>query len=93
MTRTLQELAQEALDVQNACNLCGVAQSFAEAMKDLNRLMDSTISRNQHPIAIAWLDKMNSLAAIQAYEFNSLSAEKISDAFIVVEKLSRGESL
>jgi hypothetical protein len=33
--KTLPQLAQEALDVQDACNLTGVALSFSRAMCDL----------------------------------------------------------
>jgi hypothetical protein len=33
--RTLRDLAQDSLDVQDACNLCGVALSFAELCVEL----------------------------------------------------------
>ncbi len=33
--RTLQQVAQEALDIQDACNLCDVAQSFAQLCVEL----------------------------------------------------------
>lgn len=83
--KTLKELAQEALDVQDACNLCGVAQSFARAMRDLCEHTKSTEERNTHPVTIMWLDKMNSLAGIQfdahftiskAYDFCRCAVEK-----------------
>ena len=76
-TRTLKELAQEALDVQDACNLSGLAQRFAKVMIELNVLVpDSTEARNSHPIVLLWLDKFNSLAHIQFEPDN-----KISNAF------------
>jgi len=66
--KTIKQLAKEALDAQNACNLCGVAQSFAKAMINLGAHCPSgTTERNTHPITIVWLDKMNSLAGIQSF--------------------------
>ena len=63
--RTLKELAQEALQVQNACNLSGVAQSFARAMSELGNYTRSSTERNTHPIAVLWSDKIASLTATQ----------------------------
>lgn len=65
MSKTLKELAQEALEVQNACNLCGVAQSFARVMRDLNELGLGTDRTNKHPIAILWADKIAQLSGTQ----------------------------
>jgi hypothetical protein len=59
---SLKELAQEALDVQNACNLSGVAQSFARVLVVLGPLTNGTEARNAHPIVRVYLDKMVSLA-------------------------------
>jgi hypothetical protein len=66
--RTLQDLAKEALQVQDAVNLTGVAQSFARAMKRLMRLEPSmgTLSLNTHPIAVLWADKIRSLTGNQS---------------------------
>ncbi len=87
-TRTLQELAQEALEIQGACNLCGLVQSFARALIDLNALSrnDGTTERNQHPIVIVWLDKLNSLAGIQ--DFGNKADMKISRAYNQVENMA-----
>jgi len=65
MSKTIKELAQEALDVQNACNLCGVVQSFARAMIDLGEHVKGTDARNAHPITVLWADKVAHLAGIQ----------------------------
>jgi hypothetical protein len=65
MTRTLQELAREALAVQDACNLSGVAQGFARAMADLCALVPGTDARNAHPIAVLWADKIAHLTGTQ----------------------------
>ena len=84
--KTLKELAQDALAVQDASNLCGVAQSFARAMIDLGSYTGSTYERNWHCIVTVWLDKMNSLNGIQEYS-TCESSKKIQQAYIEVEKL------
>lgn len=66
MPRTMKELAKEALAVQNACNLSGVAHGFARAMSDLCSLVPSgTDARNTHPIAVLWADKIAALTGTQ----------------------------
>jgi len=62
MSRTLKELAQEAIDVQNACNACGVVQAFARMMIDLGPHTNGTSERNKHPIVVAYLSKLADLA-------------------------------
>jgi hypothetical protein len=63
--RTIKELAREALDIQNAVNLVGLAKSFARAMTDLAGYVSDTVERNHHPVTVLWLDKMCQLAGIQ----------------------------
>ena len=65
MSKTLKQLAQDALDVQNACNLCGVAQAFAKVMLDLGEHTNGTDARNRHPVAILWADKIAHLTGTQ----------------------------
>lgn len=60
--RTLQELAIEAESIQDAVNICGLAQAFAKSMKRLLRILGSTEMTNQHPITKAWVSKFDSLA-------------------------------
>lgn len=48
-TRSLQELAMEAVNVQNACNLCGVAQAFARAMVELSAHVNGTDEPQRSP--------------------------------------------
>lgn len=67
MSKTLKALAKEALAVQDACNLCGVAQSFARAMRDLGDHTIGTDARNKHPIAILWADKIAHLTGTQTF--------------------------
>ena len=58
--RTLKELAQESIDIQNACNLSGILHSAAEAIIELHALMPaaSTSEINTHPIMRAWVSKI-----------------------------------
>lgn len=74
--RTLKQLAQESLDVQNACNLSGVVHSFSRAMTDLRAILSaeegfSTDKLNQHPIAVLYSSKIGSLTGSDsARQFN-----------------------
>ncbi len=56
---------QLAIDLQDACNLSGVAISFAEVMKKIcaeaNKMGKGTLWKNMHPIAILYINKMASL--------------------------------
>jgi hypothetical protein len=56
--RTLAQLAQEALDVQDACNLSGVAQGFGRAMVDLRHVIGGGDELRAHPITLLWIDKL-----------------------------------
>lgn len=60
---TLKEAAQEALDVQNACNLSGVLRSFHEIVsgpiRDEARKQGKGIEFvNTHPIVTLFLSKL-----------------------------------
>jgi hypothetical protein len=64
--RTLQELAKEALQVQNASNLSGVLHAFTRALKDLRvHCPSGSDELHQHPITKLWADKISSLAKTQ----------------------------
>ena len=60
--RSLKELAQEALQVQDACNLSGVAHAFADVLRDLGDHTAGTDERNTHPVVRVFLNKMIDLA-------------------------------
>lgn len=63
--RTLKELAKEALDVQDACNLSGVVHAFSRAMTDLGQHVQGTEARNRHPVAILYASKIASLTGCE----------------------------
>ena len=62
---TIQQAAQEALDVQNACNLSGVAKSFADVLDaiwtEARKQGKGTDFVNTHPIVTLFLSKLVSL--------------------------------
>ena len=63
---TYQQAAQAALDVQNACNMGGIARSFHEAVQavweEAHRLKEGTDWVNHHPITRLFADKIYDLA-------------------------------
>ncbi len=65
-TRTMVDLAREALQVQDACNLSGVVHSFSRAITRLRVLLEAegkggTDNVNTHPVCVLWADKIASL--------------------------------
>jgi hypothetical protein len=65
--RTLAELAREALQVQDACNLSGVAHGYVRSICRLRALLPEagTTRINEHPISQLWADKIASLTGTQ----------------------------
>ena len=88
--KSLQELAQDALAVQNACNPTGIVNSFHTALVQLHRHTENTKLTATHPITILWLDKLNSLAGIQSFVDSQVN-EAISKAFDEVYNLAKTE--
>jgi hypothetical protein len=64
MSKTLARLARDAIAVQDACNMSGVARSFAEAVIDLREIMPTigTSDFNMHPIICVWASKIHDMA-------------------------------
>ena len=82
MSRTVRELAREAIQVQDACNLSGVAHSFAKAMSDLGEHTNGTDERNRHPIVRVYLDKMCDLTGV------GICGEAFSDSWAKVREMA-----
>jgi hypothetical protein len=92
---TLQQAAQQALDVQNACNLSGVLRSFNEIVMDVlwpeaQRLGKGTEWVNHHPITALFLSKLASLNGTDC--FCSSATSNYSRAAAEVEKLAAGKA-
>ena len=85
--RSLKALAEEALMVQDACNLSGVVKSFGRMFDDLWQHARAgghgTDWVNQHPIVRLWIDKCASLARTTC----GLGDDKVMDAYREVEAL------
>lgn len=88
---TLQQAAQQAIDVQDACNLSGVLGSFKNIVFDVlwpeaRRIGKGTDWVNRHPIVTLFLDKLAHLNGTQ-----NLSASDSIRAYDEVHKLAEGE--
>lgn len=84
-TDKLKLLAEEALAIQNACNLCGLSQRFAEVMVELNKNPYGTDFTNQHPITKLWVDKLCHLSGME-YKSNY-------DYYSQVHELTQGRPI
>lgn len=87
--RTLQELAKEAMDIQDACNLHGLVQGWARSVKELKKLLEAagitnTDQINQHPINKMWADKLADLS-------KSREDSGVLDSYSRVTRLMNGE--
>lgn len=100
---TLQDLAKEAIDVQDACNLSGVVHGFSRAITALRERFPniSTNDLNHHPICLLWSSKIAALTGSenegfsQAYSWCKRQAEQ-SDPVLPIcppytqEEVARG---
>lgn len=60
--RTNVRMAQDAMDVQSACNLTGVAQSLARHTITLMKEGKGTDWVNQHPVVILFAQQISHLS-------------------------------
>lgn len=76
---------KNALDIQDACNSCGVIQQFAKDVKKLfdeaRELGEGTDYVNQHPVVILYLDKLCDLARYRDYREDKTMTQIFSEAF------------
>ncbi len=68
--RTWPELAQVALDIQNACNLSGIVISFSKIISEVRARLESEGSGgtdyvNNHPVCVLFADKIAHLTNTQ----------------------------
>lgn len=81
---TLSQMAADAIQVQDACNLSGVVQSYARVMLELGNHTNGTDERNHHPIAILFASKVGHLTGIGEGD-----TKVVSDAWDVCSQLAR----
>lgn len=84
--KTIKRLAEDALLVQDAVNLSGVARSFADALSDLwqhaTAQGEGTAWVNSHPVAVLFSSKISSLT-------RSEDSACFAKAYEEVKKLSQ----
>lgn len=78
---TIQDAAKDAIAVQDACNICGVAQAFARAMKVVNKECHNTDEVTNHPVTVLFVDKMRSMQ-------NEIDFNRYKNAMEAVEKMA-----
>lgn len=83
--RTINELCQEAVNVQDACNLSGVVHSFSRAITELRSLLQqegdfSTEKLNQHPVCVLYSSKIASLTGSEINS-NECGGNAFSEAY------------
>lgn len=77
--RPWKELAEEALAVQNASNLSGVANSFSAVVREVRARLESegnggNSSLHVHPVIQLWADKIASLTILNASTLDMFKA-------------------
>jgi hypothetical protein len=84
--RTLAQLAQEALTVQDACNLSGVVHGWSRSISRLRELLPGagTNEINRHPISQMWAYKIYEMTGCA-----STSCEEFSRTYAAVRELAK----
>lgn len=94
--RTMEELAKEALDVQDACNLSGVIHAWSRSITNLRELlfqargqrMPDTDAVNTHPINKLFADKVAHLTGTQ--QMRTEEDDEITEAYELCKMLAEG---
>jgi hypothetical protein len=66
--RSIQQLAKQALHVQDASNFYALTQSFGECMKDLYKNNVPLGEIEHHPVTHAWLSKLCALTGVDPHD-------------------------
>ena len=82
--RSMYDLANIALEVQDACNLSGVVLSFSRDISRLRTLLSdlpnfSTEMLNKHPVCVLYSSKIASLTNSESSEFFHKAYEWCND--------------
>lgn len=88
-TRTLADLAREALQVQDACNLSGVIHGFSRAISQLRVVCpdQGTEFYNTHPICRLWASKVHDLARLGCSNY-----ERYDAAYTECQRIAEGNN-
>lgn len=84
--KTIKELATEAYNVQDACNLSGVVHSFSRVFESLRALDEckGTDWINKHPVCVLYADKIAHLTGTQ-----SLGNDAVMSAYDAIREMMR----
>lgn len=89
---TLQQAAQMAIDVQNACNLSGIVRDLPAIMSTIweqaRREEKGTDWVNTHPIALMFISK---LCDLSRYGYGD-QVDNFGKAYDVCKRLAAGEA-
>ena len=88
-TKTLAAWVDDAVAVQDACNLSGVVHAFSRFMSDCCENGLDTDQRNNHPVSRLFADKIASLTNTQSIA--SPIESEISDAYRWAFSVNRGD--
>jgi hypothetical protein len=90
--RTIQDLAKEAIQVQDACNLSGVVHGFSRAMTELREILRAenggvinTHTMNHHPICCLWASKIHDLTSMGLSD-----GERFREVYEACEDIAKG---
>lgn len=83
--RTMKELCQQAINIQDASNLSGVVHAFASSITELRTLLMqqdgfNTSRLNQHPVCVLYSSKIASLTGSET-NYNEESGNTFSEAY------------
>jgi hypothetical protein len=92
--RTMAQLAQEAIDIQNACNIMGISKSFAKVVQEVRDLIE--VDRKKNPVSFTRHENVNShpvvrLWASKIHDMCSVSIEEdvaYSEAYLECQRLA-----
>jgi hypothetical protein len=85
---TLQKLAQDAINVQDTCNMSGVVRGFNEALTQLREILqnDKQFGSDviaKHPITRMWASKIHDLAGMGLSDM-----DRYSEAYAACRKIA-----
>ena len=80
--KTIKELAKQALEVQDACNLVALAGEFHRVVLEMQR---QGLSVREHPVTRCWIDKLASLTDTQ-----DLGNPIVMEAFRECSRIAEG---
>jgi hypothetical protein len=92
----MQQLAQQAIDVQDACNLLGVVNSYAGALLNLRDCLAAEGIRGSdelanHPVNRLWADKIKSMAGFR-FDGGEYNSKHWTDAYDWCNEMTNDET-